>query len=196
MTTKKRNLGSTPNLRPTITLDRILVYAIGGFAVYLGLSEVNKKLNPKTEEKKDEKKDEKPTTDVSSYTSSITFQIPPTNAFPLQAINLNNPPYDRNAQLWQTLLVSVYGGGILPRFGVDGKFGYETLKATQTVTGTSYVTRKNFIDLVNQANKSDDYIVVSKNAIAKTNPPLLVALNEGVSEELGNIPTYNIDNLA
>lgn len=189
-TYKKRGVGNTPNLRPTITLDRVLVYTIGGFAVYLGLNEVWKKLNPKEE-------NEKPPKTPDTYTgggTSSNFEIPPKRAFPIQAINLNNPPYDRNVYLWQSLMVAVYGRNILPQFGVDGKFGYETLEATKRATnGRTYVDRQAYINLVNQANKDDDYIVVSRTKVNTNATPIEEAKVSVNEVAMGMIPNLDIN---
>lgn len=93
-----------------------------------------------------------------SYVNPSTGQTAPspgtssTNVagFPLSA---KNSTYNTYVVDLQQALVNRYGSSILPKYGVDGKFGSETQAALQRATGkTSVATYADFQAIVNSLN--------------------------------------------
>lgn len=150
-TKKQQNkpIGATP-ITPAFTADRAFVYLVGGAATLAGLfviySLVKKGLNEKIDGS------EKPSVD-GEVSNSNSLQINISNrSFPIRYEGFN-PSYRAEVVELQTLLVQA--GQQLPVYGIDGRFGPETLVAVQKQFGSNYKTqveRGEFVALQEIAN--------------------------------------------
>lgn len=159
-TNKNKNLGATPTIKPSFTADRFFIYvvgaAVGGAGLYVIYRFVKAGLDRLEGNNPNQASIPNKETKSGGGSGSLAIagegRIPPPSAFPLRAIDLNRPPYDKYTQWLQEMMIEGEGGQsrILPVFGADGKWGYETQKAVETVFRSNKVTQSAYLEYYNR----------------------------------------------
>lgn len=126
---KKQQIGAV-QVAPSFTADRFFVYLVGGTATLAGLYVIYTFVKQGLEKgnKKDENASENINNVVNSAVASPSPMNLPAQVFPIRYEGFN-PPYRNEVAELQKLLLEV--GQSLPVYGVDGRFGPETLTAVQ-----------------------------------------------------------------
>jgi hypothetical protein len=158
MTTKKgvsknhkKPVGAvTQKLTPSFTADRLFVWLVGGAAALTGIYIIGRFVKmglDKLEGKEDEAKKtpDKPVNTGGGVTAGNETLPTPSN-FPITPDwnNLITPHYRRDVEILQQAIKDIWGEreNPLPVYGVDGKFGYETLNAVKRYINAQGIVTK------------------------------------------------------
>lgn len=157
----KESVGQT-DVKPMFTADRALVYILGGLTLtaggYVIYRVVAKFLNdfenngttPKVQTNVASLPAMSPTTGKKSD-NVLTIYIPKEREFPINYGGYT-PAYSQAVASLQKLLVEKLGDGILPNWGIDGKYGPETQGAVKRYFKTNglSVSKGEFMALYNE----------------------------------------------